>query len=312
MDRICAMALDIGGTNIKSGLVGPDGQIFHQETRSTEALAGKSALLSKLGTIVEQLSQKAGDLGLRPIGIGVGTAGYVNRAGIVGGATANLPEWRNMDLKAELGRRFSYPIAVDNDVNAMALGEHWLGAGRNRRDFLCIALGTGVGGCVMADGRIFRGRDGFAGAYGHLRIMLDGLPCSCGLHGCWEQYASVTALKRMIGEMPAAQGSEMTPKALFAAARGGDVPSMRAVERYAEYIAAGLATLIHTLNPPAIIIGGAVTAQGDFLFDPIREQLKRCTLDFFLSPEVPVIPAQLGDMAGMIGAARLALDAGGL
>lgn len=301
-----AIGIDIGGTYIKSGLVGSSGQIWERRSTPTEAGSGKNDLLAKIARIVHGYERTAAKLHLDLAGIGIGTAGYVNLQGVVGSATGNLPGWQGTSIRDELQGSVSLPIFVDNDVNAVALGELWLGAGRNRDDFICLALGTGVGGCLITGGKPYRGRNGYAGAYGHQTIAVDGHPCTCGQKGCWEQYASVTALKRMAAEM--ADGAEWSrsPEDVFAAARNGVAKAVEIVDRYAENIAIGTANLIHHFNPTAIVIGGAITAQGDFLFERIRNHVRRLTLHGFADePELPIVPAELGHMAGMIGAAKL-------
>jgi glucokinase len=203
------------------------------------------------------------------------------------------------------------PVWVDNDVNAMAIGEVWLGAGRPFDQFLCVALGTGVGGCLIVNKQPYRGRSGYAGGYGHQVIVFEGEPCTCGLRGCWEQYASVTGLKRMIRERMGSEdekGALLSPIALFDIARNGDDIALQIVDQYAQYISVGLANLIHAFNPTAIVIGGAVTLQGDFLFDRIRQYVSLHTLKVYIEEEVPIVPATLGEMAGMIGSAKLVFD----
>ncbi|MFD0696455.1 ROK family protein [Paenibacillus sp. GCM10027628] len=311
MNRRGVIGIDIGGTNIKAGIVDTDGHVVHKETIPTEARAGKEALLTKIESLIDSFRAQAPSLGIEVSGVGIGTAGYVNREGVIGTATENLPGWSGTRLKEVIEQQIQLPVRVDNDVNAMALGEVWLGAGRPWDHFLCVALGTGVGGCLIENKRPYRGRSGYAGGYGHQVIEIQGHPCTCGLRGCWEQYASVTALKRMSGEMgEEAEIAQQSPERLFAMAREGHLVALQIVERYADYIAIGLANLIHIFNPPAIVIGGAVTAQGEFLFERIRKYVSMHTLNVYVeNPELPIVPAILGDMAGMIGSARLALDA---
>ncbi|GGD94337.1 ROK family protein [Paenibacillus nasutitermitis] len=301
-----AVGIDIGGTFIKSGLIGSDGRILVQQSTPTEAAGGREALLSKIVQIVHGYENYISNTELELIGVGIGTAGYVNLEGEIGSATESLPGWQGTPVKAELQRRISLPVYVDNDVNAVALGESWTGAGRNRDQFICLALGTGVGGCFIYGGKPYRGKSGYAGAYGHQVIAMDGQPCACGLKGCWEQYASVTALKRIAREM--AKGAEWSslPENVFAEARKGNETAVSIVDQYALYISIGIAGLMHSFNPTAVIIGGAVTAQGDFLFDRIRSGVRKNTMHGFAEQlDLTIIPAQLGNMAGTVGAAKL-------
>ncbi|WP_438348601.1 ROK family protein [Paenibacillus sp. FA6] len=304
--REVAVGIDIGGTYIKSGLVGSDGQIWKQYSVPTEASKGRDILLDRIEQIVRSYEHLMIDSDFQLSGVGIGTAGYVNLQGIIGSATDNLPGWQGTSVKKEMQGRIPYPVYVDNDVNAIALGECWMGAGRNRDHFICLALGTGIGGCFIAEGRPYRGRSGYAGAYGHQVIAMDGHSCTCGLKGCWEQYASVTALKRISLEMASGFKWAESPEEVFSEARKGVQIAVDIVQRYSEYVAIGIANLIHIFNPTAIVIGGAVTAQGDFLFERIRSNVQKHTMYGFADqPELPIVPAELGNMAGMIGAAKL-------
>ncbi|MVO99897.1 ROK family protein [Paenibacillus lutrae] len=305
MSSHAAIGIDIGGTHIKSGLIGPDGTVHATRKLETEASAGKTGLMAKLSELIQGYKHEADQLSLNIAGVGIGSAGYINREGSVAFATDNLPGWSGTTLRADIEELSGLPAAVDNDVNVIALGEQWLGAGRDWDSFLCVALGTGVGGCFIRQGLPLRGRDGFAGAYGHMVVAAGGQPCTCGHRGCWEQYASVTALKRLMREHGAESLTRATPPELFAQARAGDEASMAVVRQYAEYIAIGLSSLIHVFNPPAIVVGGAVTEQGDFLFDLIRRHVKDITMPAYTATPVPIIPAELGGSAGMFGAARL-------
>lgn len=302
------IGIDIGGTNIKAGIVEADGTLLHTDTIPTEAQSGRESLLTKLYEIADRYAALARQQGREPAALGVGTAGYVNaREGRIGYATSNLPGWTGVPLRSELERRTGLTVALANDAHAFAVGEAWIGAGRDWDEFVCITLGTGVGGCWVANGRPYYGRDGYAGGYGHMVIQHRGRPCNCGLTGCWEQYASVTALMRLAAEGgidTAAIGH--SAKALFELAKQGDRPALDVIDLYAEYVALGLTNLVHMLNPPAIVIGGAITAQGDFLFDRIRRHLERQSMPAYRN--VPVLPARLGEHAGLAGAARLAMQ----
>ncbi|MBB6634828.1 ROK family protein [Cohnella thailandensis] len=301
-----AIGIDIGGTHIKSGLIGTDGTILERRSTPTEAREGKQGLLGKLDNLIGDYERIAAEQNWQLAGIGIGTAGYVNLQGGIGSATDNLPGWQGTSLRDELEAGGTMPLFVENDVNALALGEQWLGAGQGRDDFICLALGTGIGGCLVTGGRPYRGRNGYAGAYGHQTIVADGLPCTCGLRGCWERYASVTALKRMASEQAGSREWSVSPEAVFAAAREGVEEAERIIDRYSAYIAIGIANLIHSFNPTAVLIGGAVTAQGDFLFERVRGHVRSCTLHGFANePELEILPAALGGMAGTIGAAKL-------
>ncbi|WP_410771894.1 ROK family protein [Fontibacillus sp. BL9] len=299
-----AIGIDLGGTNIKAGLVNGNGTIIHRLSLPTEARKGPEALMDRLSEIISALQAYARDLDCEICGVGVGSAGQINNEqGIVMGATANLPGWAGMKLSQRLHSRIGLPVAVDNDANAMAFGEAWIGAGRHWRDFVCVTLGTGVGGCLILGRRPYRGRDGFAGEFGHHVIEAGGVPCNCGRIGCWEQYASVTSLMRMVREREAAV-LLATPKDVFSSAREGYGPALDLVDVYARYVAVGLANLIHLFNPQGIVVGGAVTEQGDFLFSRIRQAVAGYLLPVYgeAAEAIPIVSAELGNDGGVVGA----------
>ncbi|MDG0809813.1 ROK family protein [Cohnella rhizosphaerae] len=253
MGKRCAIGMDIGGTQLKAGIVRDDGKVLYQCTAPTLAISGREALLGQIGAIANDLKGTADEWDFELAGTGIGTAGFVDLNGTVAEATGNLPGWSGTRLKEEMESRLQVPVRVDNDANAMAAGEMWLGAGKDAEHFIMITLGTGVGGSIVHDRRIYRGREGFAGALGHQRVVIEGEACTCGQRGCWEQYASVTALRRLM-VTKGVQAS--TAEELFEDLRNGDPAAMSVVDEYARNIAVGLANLIHVFNPSSIIVGG--------------------------------------------------------
>lgn len=306
-----AIGIDIGGTAIKAGIVGKDGAILKWDAIATEAVSGRDALLAKIVDLIRKYQTFSAEKNIKILSIGIGTAGFVNfREGAIAGATDNLPGWGGTPLRKYLEDLVGLPVAVDNDINTIAMGEIWLGAGRFFEDFVCIAIGTGIGGCLVLNKKPYRGRDGYAGLYGHQIIVYEGKKCTCGKRGCWEQYSSVTALKQLTGQIWGGQAPmSQSPKLLFEEARAGNISALNIVDRYTEYVAVGLTNVIHAFNPPAIVIGGAITAQGDFLFDRIKSHVQELTLNVYYEKDpIQIIPALLGEKAGVIGAARLAMD----
>lgn len=304
-----ALGIDLGGTNIKWGIVTEDGQVLHEGIEPTESWRGAEVLLNKLSTIAKQALSASPNLQVTIDCVGIGSAGQVHReSGIVRGATATLPGWAGMPLGERISSETGLRVVVDNDVNMIAMGEAWLGAGRTWENFLCIALGTGVGGCWIMDRRAYAGRDGYAGEIGHMVVAMGGRECSCGNLGCWESYASVTGLMKLVHEKWE-QGPVDQPETLFQYAREGNEQALRIVDQYCEYVATGLTGLVHIFNPPAIVLGGAIVAgQGAFLLDRIQNGLNRQIMPVFGHPEkVAVVSAQLGRQAGLIGAAQAAL-----
>ncbi|WP_143536041.1 ROK family protein [Saccharibacillus sp. O23] len=230
------LGFDLGGTRIKMGLVERSGRVHAFRSVPTGSAEGREHLLATLRQACAAAETEAAGHGLRLIGVGIGTAGFVDAEGRVAYATENLPGWTGTELRRELEAASGLPAAALNDVHAMALGEAWLGAPASLglQNFVCVALGTGIGGCLIQGGAVFGGRDGHAGGFGHQIVMQDGgIPCGCGLSGCWESYASVNALKRLIAErMPggfpadaARSGGADAPEAVSDGARAEDVDS---------------------------------------------------------------------------------------
>nr|WP_150960283.1 ROK family protein [Aneurinibacillus sp. XH2] len=297
-----AIGIDIGGTQIKAGIVSRDGQPVHTDTVPTEASLGRDALLGKLAGLLEKYRRMAELNGWRLAAAGVGTAGFVDiRDGSVPFASGNLPGWSGVRLREELEKASGLPVVVANDAHALAVGEGWQGAGRGLDGFLCVTLGTGIGGSRIMNGRPDYGCAGYAGGFGHQVIVHEGKPCTCGGSGCWESYASVTGLLKLAEEAGLTGAS---PEQLFEQARSGGTAAVRLIRTYIGYLAAGLVNLVYAFNPQTIIIGGAVTAQGDFLFDPLRQQLNDRLMPVYRPVEI--LPARLGGSAGWMGAARLA------
>ncbi|AZS17091.1 ROK family protein [Paenibacillus lutimineralis] len=300
-----AIGLDIGGTNIKSGIVNAKGEVVHHLNLPTKAHEGGEALLGRIAGITKEMELYSDSKGWKVAGVGIGTAGQVNsRTGIVMGATANLPGWSGMELGERLQSQTGLSVLVDNDANAMAFGEAWVGSGRRWKDFICVTLGTGIGGCLIIDHRPYPGRDGFAGEIGHHVINFDGYPCNCGRTGCWEQYASATGLMSLVKEAGLALAEVHKPEMVFAFAQSGNEAAIHVLEQYTRYIATGLANMVHIFNPEGIVIGGAITRQGDFLLNPVRDQLSQQLLPVFRerAEEIEVVAASLGDNGGVVGA----------
>ncbi|MGZ7444494.1 ROK family protein [Paenibacillus sp. TH7-28] len=298
-----AIGIDIGGTGIKSALIGAGGAVRHFRTVPTEASRGRDALLTKLFGVIGEHRRTAEQEGLQLLGVGVGTAGTVDTSGTIAYATEHLPGWTGTPLRVLLERESGLPATVMNDVHAIALGEQWKGAAQGISSLICIALGTGIGGCIVRDGTIFWGDDGYAGGFGHHIVAMGGLPCSCGNRGCWETYASVTGLKTLMREQGCPDPWVQDPRQLFAEARGGNALALRLVGLYAERIAVGLANLAHTLNSHRFLLAGAIMGQGDFLLERIRVHLRRIMNPVYWGDGVLLHAAALGDHAGVIGAA---------
>jgi len=219
-------------------------------------------------------------------------------------------------VKREVSEATGLRVAVDNDANMAAYGEQWLGAGRGVDHFLCVTLGTGVGGGWVADGRLMRGFNGNAAEVGHITMDVNGPPCACGNSGCLEQYASATAMVRRTRERMAQQQPEtgldadtLTTRTLFEAAEAGDAFAQEMFEETGMYLGVGLVSLVAVTNVEMVALGGGLSQAGKWIFEPTRETfLERGAVG--VKEHVRIVPTELGDDAGILGAARLARESG--
>lgn len=303
--------IDIGGTKIAGGLVDEHGTLLAEGRTSSPATDSAA-----LGDAVAELVGRLGD-GRTVDAVGVGAAGYVaaDRSTVL--FAPNIA-WRDEPLGADLAGRTGLRVVVENDANAAAWGEFAHGAGRDVEHQLMVTVGTGVGGGVIAGGLLLRGGFGVAAEIGHLRLVPDGEPCGCGQRGCLEAYASGTALVRRVraaaGEPAAADLLEraggdvaaLTGPLVTEAAREGDPFAIGQLEVLGDWLGLGLASLVSVLDPEVIVIGGGVGAAGDLLLDPTRASFRRNLTGRGHRPEAELRPAELGDRAGVIGAADLA------
>ena len=305
------IGIDLGGTNIAVGVVDAQGARAAVRTAPTRAQRGPEALLDDIARCVEHCLDEAGILPTDCAGLGIGCPGSCDsEAGLVRRAP-NL-NWTDVPVCRLLRERLGLPVALANDADCAALGEVAYGAARGRSSALLITLGTGVGGGFVIDGNIYSGYRGLGGEFGHVCIAPGGVRCGCGQDGCWEAYASATALVRqareaaalhpdsLLNALPALDG-----KAVYAAAREGDETAHAVTAQYARYVALGLTNLINALAPEVVLLGGGVAGAGDALLAPVRSfvQERFFHKDPALLPEIAA--AALGGDAGIYGAAAL-------
>ena len=310
------VGIDIGGTKVLAGVVDVFGRVIARERRLTPGRS-VTAVENTIVDLVDELRRQY------PVSaIGIGAAGFVD----VGRSTVTFSPhlaWRDEPLRAAVASRVRLPVVVDNDANTAALAESRFGAGVGHRFVLCVTLGTGIGGALVLDHRVFRGANGMAGEFGHMQVVKDGHRCPCGNRGCWEQYASGNALERDARELVAA-GSPLAHhlRALAGddldslvgvqisdAARGGDPLSRELLADIGDWLGVGLAGLTAAFDPSCIIVGGGVSTAGDLLLEPARAAFRRSLTGRGYRPEPPIRAASLGPDAGFIGAADMARSA---
>jgi len=308
-----ACGIDVGGTKIAGGVVAEDGEVL--ETLRVESPATDvEAIEDAIADLVGQLSARH-----EITAVGIGAAGYVDRDRARVLFAPNLA-WRDVNLKAELEERVDVPVVVENDANAAAWGEFRFGAGSDVDDLMLVTVGTGVGGGLVLEGALYRGAFGVGAEIGHLRLVPDGIVCGCGHHGCFEQYASGSALVREARQIaangvPAAAGllaraggavEDIDGPMITDAARDGDAFAVGRLAELGHWLGSGIASLVTVLDPAVVAIGGGVSEAGDLLLLPLREAFERHLPGREYRPLAEIRRATLGNTAGMIGAADLA------
>ncbi len=296
------LGIDLGGTNTKFGAVSSHGELLFRSAVPTPAAAGRTALLDHLKRTAQSCVREAAERGIAVAALGIATAGWVDRrTGTVAYATEILPGWTGTPIAAEIAPVAGLPVAVENDANALAVGEKHFGLARSARDFVCFTLGTGVGGGCYTAGRLNRGRHSFANAIGHIPIARSGPACTCGNKGCLEVFANAAALVRYAG------GGYGEAKAVIAAANSGDARARRAIRRLAEYLAAGAAAVIHLLDPELLIFSGGLVEDNPLLIEAVRDRLPR-EVNAWAQRRVEVRASELGYYGGVFGAAAVAAE----
>ncbi len=312
-------SVDLGGTNIKAALAGPDGDVVADDSVPTESHEGPEAVLGRIADLVTRLAEQAGR---QPAALGMGVPGL---ADLKHGVTKFLPnletQWRDVAVRDVLSPRVGCPVYLLNDVRMATLGELTYGHGRTASTMAFFALGTGIGGGVVVDGRLRLGPLGAAGELGHITILPDGPPCGCGSRGCLETLASApaiaaeglrlllsgqtTKLYEIVGDDPA----KVSTRTMAQAAEAGDEAVREAIVRAATWLGIGIATVVVTLHPDLIVLGGGAAGIGPLLFDTVRATL-RDRVRMFPTDDIRILPSKLGPMAGTLGGIALAMKGG--
>jgi glucokinase len=317
MNQRYFIGIDLGGTNIKFGIVSEKGKVLQKGVLSAQVNLGRGAILNNMNKAVEESLSFARLKNIKIKGIGVGSPGTVNlNSGKIEGSCPNLPQMVNVNLKGWLSKSFKFPIYVDNDANVMALAESKFGAAKGYKDALCLTLGTGIGGGIILDGKLFHGSN-FAGAeFGHMTICYNGRKCNCGGIGCLEMYASAPAMvkdarwllrrdrKSVIRELIQEDASKLTTEVIFEAEKKGDVLASNVINQACAYLGAGIASAVNLLNPQVVVIGGGVSEGGLSFIRRIEKEVKGRAFPS-ATKNLKVVRAKLGNDAGFIGAAML-------
>lgn len=304
------VGIDLGGTKIAAALFDSNGSLVNREQMETAGARTAEEVVQRMIGMIRSVSEG------RPLrGVGLASPGAVNsRDGIVINGT-NLPEWDNVPLKQWMESALGVEVQVVNDANAAAWGEYVRGAGKGAENMVYITFSTGIGAGIVMDGKLMLGTDSFAGELGHNIIDPSGSVCSCGRYGCWEVFASGTAIRdtalrfmenrsSLITELASANGDKVTAQHVFQAMKLNDPVAIEVIDRTIHYMAIGLANAVHTFNPDCIVIGGGVSKAGDLLLPALRKK----TDEFVMAPyrgTFNIVSAGLKDDVGLIGAAAL-------
>ena len=316
--RQVVIGVDIGGTNVRMGIVTPKGRILKRVQYATDISKGRLALSEKLVSDLRNVIDKNIKRPDRLIGIGIGIAGAIDmRRGIVV-QSPNLPDFNGFRLRKFFEKKISVPVSIENDANAFALGEGWVGAAKGSKHYCGITLGTGVGGGIIVNGEILHGPDGMAGEVGHMVIQPEGPLCGCGGRGCLEVYASATGIRRMALEAVdrkegrgllgrcGGDSERITSEKVFEAAQYGDLTARKIFNEMGRSLGLGLVNLINLFNPERIVIGGKVSQAWDFFIGRLMETVKERSMR---SPreKVKIVRTRCKEDAGILGAAYEAL-----
>jgi glucokinase len=308
-----AIGIDVGGTKVAAGVVDENGVVLAELRRPTPS-TDPDAVEQTIADVVAELRTQH-----EVVAIGIGAAGFIDAERSTVLFAPNLA-WRDEPLRDDVAKLIDLPVVVENDANAAAWGEYRFGAGRGEPSMVCVTVGTGIGGGIVLDGTLFRGRYGIGAEFGHMAVVPNGRRCGCGQRGCWEQYCSGRALlheAREIADVQKVYGRRLLelgdgrPEGIEApevtkAAIEGDPAAMECFTIVGQWLGQGLANLAAVLDPGAFVVGGGVADAGDLLLDPARRHFGQVLTGTGFRPRPEIRHATLGNRAGMVGAADLA------
>jgi len=310
------IGIDLGGTNIAAGLVNDAGEILYKDKVKTNPDRHYSEIVRDMAELSKEVAHSGGVSLDKIKWVGVGSPGTCDCERGVLIFTNNI-NFYNTPMKEEFVKHFDLPFYLENDANCAALGEALLGGGRGTKNSVTITIGTGIGSGIIIDGKIMTGFNHAGGELGHTIIVADGEKCSCGNNGCWEAYASATALIRqtkaamerdkssLMWEL--ARVKETSARTAFEAAHAGDAAAAHVVEKYIYYLSVGILNVVNIFQPEKLLIGGGVSGEGEYILEPIRKFIKE--RDYYKGEnKAKIEKAQLGNDAGIIGAAMLGMQ----
>ena len=297
-----SIGVDLGGTNLRAAAVSQDGKMLEKIAGSTQLSAGRDAVISDMVNAIVTLRDRI--IGMRLAGVGIGVPGFILiEKGLIVGSN-NLPEFEGFPMRDEIERRLGTQVILENDANAAALGEKWIGAGKDVNDLVLLTLGTGIGGGIISDGRIMHGHVGMAGELGHITVVPNGNPCGCGNAGCLEKHASATAITGMARML--SLGDDITSEGVYRLAMDGNEKARMVFDSMGSSLGIALATMINIFNFPLFLLSGGVLAAWDVFAPAMMREIEQRSFTF-RHAKTRVDKAILGNQAGLFGAAYLPL-----
>ncbi|MGH9534440.1 MAG: ROK family protein [Terriglobales bacterium] len=312
-----SIGVDLGGTNLRIAAVSPDGEVLEKIALDTEVKEGRERVIADMCGAIRDLQGRM--RGARLAGIGIGVPGVINLATGMIRQSPNLPGWNDFPVRDDIEKQLNAPVILENDANAAALGEHWVGAGKAVSGLCILTLGTGIGGGIILDGKIWHGQDGMGGELGHMTIDPNGALCGCGNLGCIEAYASATAILRMahaainVGRSPALRRAaeevgELTAEIIYITAQQGDRVAREIFELVGRSLGVAIGNLINIFNLPLYILAGGVARAWDAFEAYLMDEVQKRSV-VYRATKTRIEPSHLGAEAGLLGAAYLPFQA---
>jgi len=295
-----SIGVDLGGTNLRAAAISRDGKILEKISGSTQLSEGRDAVIDDIVQAIIGLRDRCS--GTRLAGVGIGVPGFILiEQGLIVGSN-NLPEFEGFPVRDEIEKRLGTPVILENDANAAALGEKWMGAGKGVDDLVLLTLGTGIGGGIISKGRVLHGHVGMAGELGHLTVVPNGNPCGCGNYGCLEKHASATAITAMARML--SLGDEVTAEDVYKLAVEGNEKAKMVFHTMGSALGIALASLINIFNYPLYLLSGGVLPAWDFFAPSMMKEIELRSFTY-RHAKTEVAKATLGNEAGLYGAAYL-------
>jgi len=310
MKSLYAIGVDLGGTNLRVGVIRDDG---HVEADAAVPVGTEKSADRIASLIGEHVALMQNQTSLPLTGCGCGIPGIVDSDRGIVFNSPNFPDWQDVPILKLLEKSITLPLLIDNDANMFALAELLFGAGKGRHNLIMLTLGSGIGGGIVIDGKVFHGDRGFAGEVGHIVVEPDGVPCGCKSHGCWEQYAAGRAFTHLVHRLPKHEreavlaevygdANQLSPELIASLAGRGNTIAKELWRSYGRYLGIGIASLINVLGITTIVIGGGIARSWDYFIDACRAEIMSRTYHKNVV-QLKLLPASLGENTGIVGAA---------